>query len=196
MVSKKKINWWKWAFIVLVLVIVVSSGVILHRATAPAPQPEMVQSTKVNDSSFVVELNRKQVNALSANYLDNFLKDNKIKYNFMVGEKYATLVGNTKFLGTKVRFAINFIPERTSQGNVLLRAKGLSVGRLNIPIKFVMGYIAKNYNIPKWVSINPKKKTVLLDLKRYSKNRQLKYSAQEINMQDGHFKFLITVPEK
>lgn len=196
MVSKKKINWWKWAFIVLVLVIVVSSGVILHRTTAPAPQPEMVQSTKVNDSSFVVELNRKQVNALSANYLDNFLKDNKIKYNFMVGEKYATLVGNTKFLGTKVRFAINFIPERTSQGNVLLRAKGLSVGRLNIPIKFVMGYIAKNYNIPKWVSINPKKKTVLLDLNRYSKNRQLKYSAQEINMQDGHFKFLITVPEK
>ncbi|MBD7894598.1 YpmS family protein [Limosilactobacillus sp. Sa3CUN2] len=196
MVSKKKINWWKWAFIVLVLVIVVSSGVILHRTTAPAPQPEMVQSTKVNDSSFVVELNRKQVNALSANYLDNFLKDNKIKYNFMVGEKYATLVGNTKFLGTKVRFAINFIPERTSQGNVLLRAKGLSVGRLNIPIKFVMGYIAKNYNIPKWASINPKKKTVLLDLNRYSKNRQLKYSAQEINMQDGHFKFLITVPEK
>jgi len=59
-----------------------------------------------------------------------------------------------------------------------------------------MGYIAKNYNIPEWVSINPKKKTVLLDLNRYSKNRQLKYSAQEINMQDGQFKFLITVPEK
>ncbi|MBB1062742.1 YpmS family protein [Limosilactobacillus fastidiosus] len=196
MVNKKKVNWWKWAFIVLVLIIVVSSGVILHRATAPASQPEMVQSTKNNDSSLVVELNRKQVNALSANYLDNFLKDNKIKYNFMVGEKYATLVGNTKFLGTKVRFAINFIPERTKQGNVLLRARGLSVGRLNIPIKFVMGYIAKNYNIPKWVSINPKKKTVLLDLNRYSKNRQLKYSAQEIDMQNGHFKFLITVPEK
>ena len=126
----------------------------------------------------------------------NFLKDNKIKYKFIVGEKYATLVGDTKFLGTKVRFAINFIPERISQGNALLRAKGLSVGRLNIPIKFVMGYIAKNYNIPEWVSINPKKKTVLLDLNRYSKNRQLKYSAQEINMQDGQFKFLITVPEK
>lgn len=194
--SKKQVNWWKWAFITLILVIVVGCGVVLHRATAPAPQAEMSQTTKANDSSLMVELNRKQVNALSANYLDNFLKDNKIKYKFIVGEKYATLVGDTKFLGTKVRFAINFIPERTSQDNVLLRAKGLSVGRLNIPIKFVMGYIAKNYNIPEWVSINPKKKTVLLDLNRYSKNRQLKYSAQEINMQDGQFKFLITVPEK
>lgn len=194
--SKKQINWWKWAFIILILIIMISCGVVLQRATAPVPQAEMPQTTRTNNSSLVVELNRKQVNALSANYLDNFLKDNKIKYNFIVGEKYATLVGDTKFLGTKIRFAINFIPERTSQGNILLRAKGLSVGRLNIPLKFVMGYIAKNYNIPKWVSINPQKKTVLLDLNRYSNKRQLKYSAQEINMQEGQFKFLITVPEK
>lgn len=194
--DKKKTNYWKWAFIILVLLIIVTCGTILVKATAPAPQAEMTQTTKANNSSLVVELNRKQVNALSANYLDNYLKDNKIKYNFMVGDKYATLVGDTKFLGAKVRFAINFIPERTSQGNVLLRAKGLSVGRLNIPIKFVMGYIAKNYKIPKWVSINAQKKTVLLDLNRYSKHRQLKYSAQEINMESGQFKFLITVPAK
>lgn len=194
--DKKKVNYWKWAFIILVLLIIVTCGTILVKATAPAPQAEMTQTTKANNSSLVVELNRKQVNALSANYLDNYLKDNKIKYNFMVGDKYATLVGDTKFLGAKVRFAINFIPERTSQGNVLLLAKGLSVGRLNIPIKFVMGYIAKNYKIPKWVSINAQKKTVLLDLNRYSKHRQLKYSAQEINMESGQFKFLITVPAK
>jgi uncharacterized protein YpmS len=194
--DKKKTNYWKWAFIILVLLIIVTCGTILVKATAPAPQAEMTQTTKANNSSLVVELNRKQVNALSANYLDNYLKDNKIKYNFMVGDKYATLVGDTKFLGAKVRFAINFIPERTSQGNVLLLAKGLSVGRLNIPIKFVMGYIAKNYKIPKWVSINAQKKTVLLDLNRYSKHRQLKYSAQEINMESGQFKFLITVPAK
>lgn len=194
--DKKKTNYWKWAFIILVLLIIVTCGTILVKATAPAPQAEMTQTTKANNSSLVVELNRKQVNALSANYLDNYLKDNKIKYNFMVGDKYATLVGDTKFLGAKVRFAINFIPERTSQGNVLLRAKGLSVGRLNIPIKFVMGYIAKNYKIPKWVSINAQKKTVLLDLNRYSKHHQLKYSAQEINMESGQFKFLITVPAK
>lgn len=194
--DKKKVNYWKWAFIILVLLIIVTCGTILVKATARAPQAEMTQTTKANNSSLVVELNRKQVNALSANYLDNYLKDNKIKYNFMVGDKYATLVGDTKFLGAKVRFAINFIPERTSQGNVLLRAKGLSVGRLNIPIKFVMGYIAKNYKIPKWVSINAQKKTVLLDLNRYSKHHQLKYSAQEINMESGQFKFLITVPAK
>ncbi|MBB1079100.1 YpmS family protein [Limosilactobacillus sp. STM2_1] len=190
----KHINWWKWAFLCLVAVIVIGCGVVLNKATAPAPNTTITKPVKPSDSSVTVELNKKQVNALAANYLNEFLKGQKIRYDFIVGDKYATLTGNTKFLGANVRFAINFIPERMNNGNVLLRAKGLTVGRLNIPIKFVMGYIAKNYDIPKWVTINPKKKTVLLDLNRYSKHRSLKYSAQEINMEEGQFKFLITVP--
>lgn len=192
--NKKSINWWKWAFICLVAVIIVSGGVVLNKATAPAPTSTVAKAVKPSDSSVTVELNKKQVNALAANYLNEFLKGQKIKYDFIVGNRYATLTGTTKFLGAKVRFAINFVPERLSNGNVLLRAKGLTVGQLNIPIKFVMGYIAKNYDIPKWVKIDPNKKTVLLDLNRYSKHRSLKYSAQEIDMQNGRFKFLITVP--
>lgn len=174
--------------------IVISGAVVVHKATAPAPAPEVSRPVNASDTSLTVDLNRKQVNALSANYLNKFLKGQQVKYHFMVGEKYATLVGDTKFMGIKVRFALNFIPQMTKEGNVLLKAKGLSVGQLNIPLRFVMGYIAKNYNIPKWVSIDAKKKTVLLDLNRYSKHRSLKYSAQEINMADGRFRFLITVP--
>lgn len=193
--TSKRINWWKWAFFVLVALILITGGVVIHKATAPAPQTAVTKPVQQSDSSVVVELNRKQVNALAANYLNRFLKGQRIKYDFLVGPKYATLTGNTKFMGIKIRFAINFIPEKTNDGNVLLRAKGLSVGRLNIPLKFVMGYIAKNYNIPKWVTIDADKKTVLLDLNRYSKGRALKYSAQEIDMQGGHFKFLITIPK-
>lgn len=192
--EQKSFNGWKWAFFVLLAAIIINGAVVVHRAAAPAPAPEVSRPVQTADTSLTVALNRKQVNALSANYLNKFLKGERVKYHFIVGKKYATLVGDTKFMGVKVRFAINFIPQMTKEGNVLLKAKGLSVGQLNIPLKFVMGYIAKNYNIPKWVSIDAKKKTVLLDLNRYSKHRSLKYSAEEINMEDGRFRFLITVP--
>lgn len=192
--SPKKVNWWKWAFIVLFAVIIIGTGTVISKVTAPTATPAVACQVKPSDASVTVELNRKQVNALAANYLNHFLKGQKIKYTFLVGKQYATLTGDTKFLGAKIRFAINFVPERQKNGNVLLTAKGLSVGRLNIPVKFVMGYIAKNYNIPDWVKINAKKKTVLLDLNQYSQKRSLKYSAQEINMPAGQFKFLITVP--
>ena len=158
------------------------------------PAPEGCLPVQASASSLYVALYRKLVNALSAYYLNQFLKGERVKYHFIVGVKYATLIGDTKFMGVKIRFAINFIPQMTKEGNILLKAKGLSVGQLNIPLKFVMGYIAKNYNIPKWVSIDAKNKTILLDLNRYSKHRSLKYSAEEINMEDGRFRFLITVP--
>lgn len=193
-IKQRRFNGWKWAFFVLLAAIIIGGAVVLHKASAPAPDVEVSRPVKASDTSMTVALNRKQVNALSANYLNKFLKGQRVKYHFLVGEKYATIVGDTKFMGVKVRFAINFIPQKTKEGNVLLKAKGLSVGQLNIPLRFVMGYIAKNYNIPKWVSIDAKNKTVLLDLNRYSKHRSLKYSAQEINMEDGRFRFLITVP--
>lgn len=192
--AKKSFNGWKWAFFVLLAAIIIGGAVVVHKAAAPAPAPEVSRPVRTTDTSLTVALNRKQVNALSANYLNQFLKGERVKYHFIVGEKYATLIGDTKFMGVKIRFAINFIPQMTKEGNVLLKAKGLSVGQLNIPLKFVMGYIAKNYNIPKWVSIDAKNKTILLDLNRYSKHRSLKYSAEEINMEDGRFRFLITVP--
>lgn len=191
---KKSFNGWKWAFFVLLAAIIIGGAVVVHKAAAPAPAPEVSRPVQATDTSLTVALNRKQVNALSANYLNQFLKGERVKYHFIVGVKYATLIGDTKFMGVKIRFAINFIPQMTKEGNILLKAKGLSVGQLNIPLKFVMGYIAKNYNIPKWVSIDAKNKTILLDLNRYSKHRSLKYSAEEINMEDGRFRFLITVP--
>ena len=192
--AKKSFNGWKWAFFVLLAASIIGGAVVVHKAAAPAPAPEVSRPVQATDTSLTVALNRKQVNALSANYLNQFLKGERVKYHFIVGVKYATLIGDTKFMGVKIRFAINFIPQMTKEGNILLKAKGLSVGQLNIPLKFVMGYIAKNYNIPKWVSIDAKNKTILLDLNRYSKHRSLKYSAEEINMEDGRFRFLITVP--
>lgn len=192
--TNRPVNRWKWAFTVLLAVIVLATGIVINRVTAPAPTLAVTRKADIGDTSMTVELNRHQVNALAANYLNRFLRGQQVKYTFIVGQQYATLAGDTKFLGAKIRFALNFIPERQKNGNVLLRAKGLSIGRLNLPVKIVMGYIAKNYNVPKWVKIDAKKKTILLDLNQYSAKRSLKYSAQEINMAQGRFKFLITVP--
>lgn len=188
-------NFWKWAFVTLLILIVLAVGTAFELANAPANTPQQTNSLPTSDTSLEVTLNRKQVNALSRNYINRLLKDNKVKYQFFVGEKYATVTGSTKFLGSKIQFAINFIPKRLSNGNVLLKAKGLSIGRLNLPIKYVMGYIKKQYKLPSWVSVNQNKKTVLLDLNKFSKGQSVHYSAEKLDMQQGEFRFLITIPK-
>ncbi|WP_367341684.1 YpmS family protein [Limosilactobacillus sp.] len=188
-------NWWKWAFFALVAILLISGGVVYHKITAPVPSNMMgTPAYRKTDNAVQVDLNRKQVNALSSNYLNHFLHNSKIKYRFIVGPKYATLIGKTKVLGAKVQFALNCVPKRLSNGNVLLRAKGLAVGRLNLPVSFVMGYVENTYKLPKWVTINQHSKTVLLDLNKYSRSKQLRYSAKEINMTKGQFKIQIAIP--
>lgn len=193
--EQKQRNYWKWAFWCLVLVLVGCGLFIYGRVTAPASVPAATSAPDKTANSFEVTLDRKQVNALSSNYLDRLLKGNNIKYRFVVGEQYATVIGTTKFLGAKVQFAMNFVPKRQSNGNVLLKAKGLSVGRLNLPVKYVMGYIKKQYKLPNWVYVNQNKRTILLDLNKYSKKHSLQYSAEKIDIQNGEFRFLISIPK-
>lgn len=193
--NKSGHNWWRWAFFALLFIMVGATVFVVHEVSAPVSNTESTQPLKKTDSSFEVKLNSNQVNALADNYLTRLQKGQKTKYDFVVGDKYATITGSTKFLGFNLNFSLNFIPKQLSNGNVLLKAKGLAVGRLNLPIKYVMGYIKNHYKIPKWVQLNQKKKTILLDLNRYSKHRNLHYAAEQINLKNGEFKFLVTVPK-
>lgn len=175
--------------------IVIAAAVLFNAASAPAPKASQQTTYAKTDNSMQIDLTRAQVNALSDNYLDKFLSQSKIKYRFVVGPKYATVIGKTKFLGTTVTFSLNMVPQRLSNGNVLLKAAGINVGRLNIPVGFVMGFIAKQYKLPNWVTVNAKKHTILLDLHKYSQGKQLHYSVEKIDMQGGHFQLRLSIPD-
>ena len=190
-----KINWWKWAFITLAAVIVIAIATFFHAASAPVPQTTTGQAAYAKtDNSVQIHLTRQQLNALAANYLAQFLRQSKIKYRFIVGPKYATIIGKTKFLGANIQFSLNLIPQHLANGNVLLKAAGLNVGRLNVPVGFVMGFIAKQYKLPNWVTVNAKKHTILLDLNKYSRHKQLHYSMEKIDMANGRFQMKLSIP--
>ena len=77
--TNRPVNRWKWAFIVLLAVIVLATGIVVNRVTAPAPTPAVTRKADIGDTSMTVELNRHQVNALAANYLNRFLKGQQVK---------------------------------------------------------------------------------------------------------------------
>lgn len=192
----KQRNWYKLLFWLLLAVNVIGIGTLAVKATGPVKVGIETPAPKPTDSSVELLLNRSQVNTLSANYLNRFLKNRQVKYEFLVGKQYATVVGTTKFMGVQVKFALNFVPERTDEGNVLLRAKSLSVGQLKLPMGYVMHYIAKNYDLPTWVTLNPKKRTILLDLNKYSQDKAVDYQMKELDMAKGQFKIRLSMPRK
>jgi uncharacterized protein YpmS len=194
----KKHNYWKWAFILLLAIVLGSGLFVMQQVTAPNQQArEITQKTSSHQqhATINVEMNKQQLNTTINYYLKRQQKNKKIKYQFYV-DQAAVLVGTTKLLGQRVSFSLYTQPTVTSQGNILLHAKSVAIGTLNAPPKFILSYIQKNYNLGKWVTIDSKNETIRLNLRQIKGFHGISVRAQKIDLTQNQFKFKVDVPFK
>ncbi|MFC6274783.1 YpmS family protein [Levilactobacillus tangyuanensis] len=187
-------NWWKWGFIALVAIILltaVTMSVKVFSGSQEATTTKPVSGgTDVN-----VTLNKKQVNALADYYVNKSLKGHPLKYRFQVTD-HAMLTGSTQVLGANVNFVLLFKPTVLPSGDVKLKAQKLSIGSLPVPVSFVMSYIDKNYPLPKWVAMNVKDETMTLHLTAIGHGKKLSYAAKKIDLNGaGKFVFQARIPK-
>jgi uncharacterized protein YpmS len=78
---------------------------------------------------------------------------------------------------------------------VQLKAKSLSIGTLGVPITEVMKMIQRNYDMPKWIEINPKEETVMLRLDQFRMQNGLFLKADKINLVDDEIQVSLYLPE-
>lgn len=187
---------WRWLSLIL-LGALLGSGVWLGvKVTQPYESP--TQSQKVPDpseASFSVGLTKKQVNALIDYYLKDYLKNSPVKYGLTVADQ-ANLDGTFKFLGATVKFGLTFDPLVKANGDVELKARSLNVGRLPVPISFVLGYVGRSYNLPKWVHINSKRETVTLALTEMKLANGMHLRANKIDLMADVIDFQVFIAEE
>lgn len=184
-VTKKSPKIWFWAFWTLVLGLLLGLGATYVLATQTTAITDSPTKIATSDATFGVALNTKQVNALVAYYLKDTHTDN---YTFRVGETI-TLYGQTKMLGDTFRFGLAMTPEVTKNGNVILTAKSLRVGNLPLPISVVMQYVKRSYHAPKFVTINPGKQQIFIDMSKLPVTNGLSFKAKIIDLKAGQFVF-------
>jgi uncharacterized protein YpmS len=141
-----------------------------------------------------IRSNKEQINSLIDFYLDEYQQDTDVKYEFRL-ENEALLTGEFKILGFPVTFYLYFDPYVMDNGNVQLKAKSLSIGTLGVPITEVMKMIQRNYDMPKWIEINPKEETVMLRLDQFRMQNGLFLKADKINLVDDEIQVSLYLPE-
>lgn len=195
-VNNRKRNPWKWAFIALVAILLVGIGTVGIKLFSAPNQNTAEPAAPVEAASFNVNLNKQQLNAMAAYYLDHFQDESKQKvdYQFEVHHD-AVLAGQTKLLGLPVNFGLSLTPTVLKNGNVQLTAKKLAVGQLNVPVSAVLSYIKAQYNLPQWIELNVHQKTITMNLQHFRTNG-VQYRAEKINMNGaGQFEFKVLVPK-
>lgn len=187
-------HFWKWGFLVLLSIFLAGGIYVTFKASRPIQQvdDQVVRSSNQYDQ-IPIKLKKNQINDLSAAYLSQFQKDEDFNYEFKIGQRYAILSGETEILGKKIQFALTMIPKVTKSGNIKLKAHGLTVGTLNLSAKIVLKYISRNYQLPKWVSIDGDE--ALLRLNQIKTTNKVSFQAKTIDIDKNDFQFIINVPK-
>ncbi|MCT1176678.1 YpmS family protein [Pediococcus pentosaceus] len=192
--NKYMYHFWKWGFLVLLSIFLAGGIYVTFKASRPIQQvdDQVVRSSNHYDR-IPIKLKKNQINDLSAAYLSQFQKDEDFNYEFKIGQRYAILSGETEILGKKIQFALTMIPKVTKSGNIKLKAHGLTVGTLNLSAKIVLKYISRNYQLPKWVSIDGGE--ALLRLNQIKTTNKVSFQAKTIDIDKNDFQFIINVPK-
>lgn len=197
--SKKEFNPWKWAFTIL-LVVVLSFGVFITlKVTIPSTeQQDETQVAKVAAKKYSkvdVTMNEQNFSAAINYLLRNVEKGSGIKYRFILN-KSAVLMGTTSVLGKKITFSVYAKPILNSEGNIVLKIKSVGVGSLNAPPTFILNYIKKNYDLKGIVAINSAKKVITLRLDKLTAEDGLRIKANKMDLDNNQIDFSVLIPNK
>lgn len=195
--SLTELNKWKVAFILLLAIVIGTSVFFVSRITEDRELiqheiPELVD--REGKPVLNIRSNKEQINSLIDFYLDEYLEDGDVQYQFVL-ENEALLTGEIKILGFPVTFYLYLDPYVMDNGNVQLKAKSLSLGTLGVPISEVMKMIKKNQELPQWIEINPEEENVILRLDQFRMQNGLFIKADKINLVEDEIQVSLYLPE-
>lgn len=192
-------NFWGIAFFILLGIIIIFGAVIFIKITSIPKGEEpietaVVEAVEEGEPSFLVEMTKEQLNRLIQSYLEKYQNSGEMNYEFLL-EDEAVLRGTLEILGFQVNYYLYFEPGVLENGNVILKAKSISLGSLSLPVSMVMELLANNIKIPSWISINPSEEAVVLYLEQFTLKNGIHFKAKKIDLQEDSIQVDVYMPD-
>src|SRR5690606_26374985 len=95
------------------------------------------------------------------------------------------VIGQLEIFNEIIELKMTFTPEAMENGDVLLTQTSVSIGKLNLPVSYIMNFMAKTYKFPAWVKIYPTEKVIHVDLSELVLKNGAQVRAEEFNLITG-----------
>ncbi|MEO2076508.1 MAG: YpmS family protein [Bacillus sp. (in: firmicutes)] len=190
-------NKWKLGFLLLLGINLLVVIIMISLIMMPASNKEsMNQKNPSGDHvSFHVKSNKYDLNKLINHYLKEEAADSPIDYQVVLGEE-VELYGTLPIFSEELNLKLTFVPEALKNGDLVLKQKTMSIGRLHLPISYVLSFISDNYKLPKGVDIRPNDHLVYVHMQQLKLKSDLKIKADKFDLKKDDIAFTILVPVK
>ncbi|NRD80465.1 YpmS family protein [Bacillus sp. BRMEA1] len=190
-------NKWKVAFLILLGINLVVLIVICSLALV---SPKNYENSQLKEPlsdfvSFHVKSNKDDLNQLINHYLQEQAAGSPINYRLVLGDE-VELYGILPVLSDNLNMKISFEPIALKNGDLVLKQKKISLGRLNLPISFVLSVISESFRVPQGVEIRPNDKLVYIHMQDIKLKSDMKIKVDQIDLPKDKIGFSILVPVK
>lgn len=193
--KSRQVNPWKWAFTILVALIIAGGALLFWRITTPSvSQSKIETSVPATKATVSTTLNNDQLTAI----LDCFLNqqaNGDVRYHVQLTPNEALITGRTKVMGQTLTFTITTMPTITQHGNLRLAVRRITVGRVAVPVKLTMQYLKNSIALPACLTVQSSKKQVILNLNRLTSKQQFSVRLTHLDLKDGQYRVLIGLPQ-
>ncbi|MFJ3386751.1 MULTISPECIES: YpmS family protein [unclassified Lysinibacillus] len=188
-------NKWKFAFFALAGTVLFAILLVVFLVTRPIDGVNLAESSKdeseVKGNVLVVQTTTKELESISKKYLKD--AGSPLPLDFTIGDDIQ-LKSTLKVFYTEIPISMNFDPIVDRKGNIILKQTGMNVGLLNIPLETAMKIMRDTVDFPSWISIDPSKAEIYIDLSRINIASGSRIKAKELDLPKDKILLEIIVP--
>ena len=188
-------NKWKAAFFLLLAVMIAVIIFVVFLLFSPAnqePLPTAEHDLKEH-VAFQVSSNKADLNKIINYYLEKEGLNGPIEYNVYLNDESVVLQGKMKVFTQMIDMEMTFEPEALENGDLVLHQKSISVGKLKLPVSYILKFIRDSYQLPSWVNIQPDEQLVYVSLQDMELKGDMKVRADEFNLKEDDIQFTLMV---
>ncbi|WP_155591032.1 YpmS family protein [Lysinibacillus cavernae] len=190
-------NKWKVAFFALAGTVLFAILLVVFLATRPVDGVDVAKSSAGESESkgnvLVVQTTTKELESISKKYLKDAAKGSPLPLDFTIGDDIQLRSTLTAFY-TEVPISMNFEPIVDDKGNIILKQTRMNVGLLNIPPETTMKIMRDSVEFPSWITVNPNKAEIYIDLSRINIASGSRVRAKELDLPNDKILLEIIVP--
>lgn len=194
--KKSSVNWWKWAFLGLVLVLILFVVQLMgsfQSVSINEPNNNEVTHTD-QEMVFTATANREDTEQFINTFLSTVLDEEE--NNLSVELKDQLLVhGQLEVFQLNVPFTISFDPYILENGNVQLRASAVELGSFSLPVGATMSLVADQFYVPDFIAIDSEEEMIVINLNEFNTEQNISVEMVRIDLPEDEIQMNLYIHE-
>lgn len=186
-------NKWKFLFLALLSLNLLFMGILIFYLTAPTDDKPLENKTPDPDAvSFKVQSKKEDLDTVINHYLQEE-NEGVVDYQIHLDE-FVNLYGTFPILNQNIEMKLSFAPKALENGDLVLKEEEISLGRFHLPSATVLKIVDDLYQFPDWVTIQPNKEQVYVDLQQLKLKNDIQIKANQFDLKKDQISFTLLVP--